>query len=123
MRAFERGELAADEFASRFISQCGLSIAPEDFLERFASWPKGFFPGAGALLTAIRRDYTIAYLSNSNAIHYRVSSGHGDRPGPVMFLEKPDRGLAHAPRLLPEPFDLGWRQRIAHDREFRLRRW
>jgi glucose-1-phosphatase len=70
VRSFERGEIDAHTFASQFIAEWRLSISPSEFLERFAGWPKGFFPGASELLTALRRDYKIAYLSNSNALHW-----------------------------------------------------
>ena len=70
VQLFERGEIGAETFGARFVSEWGLSMAPTAFLARFAAWPKGFFPGAEERLRSLREDYLIAYLSNSNAIHW-----------------------------------------------------
>jgi len=67
---FERGEISADEFASTFVSEWRLRMAPAAFLERFATWSRGFYPGAEALLTRLRRQYRVAYLSNCNEVHW-----------------------------------------------------
>ncbi|MDR3508453.1 MAG: HAD-IA family hydrolase [Caulobacteraceae bacterium] len=70
VQSFERGGIDPDAFARAFIAEWKLPTSPQAFLERFAAWPRGFFPGAGALLTALRADYRIVYLSNSNALHW-----------------------------------------------------
>jgi FMN phosphatase YigB (HAD superfamily) len=74
VRRFERGETGADEFSSAFVLEWGLTMAPSAFMERFAAWPKGFFSGAGPMLTRLRRNHKIVYLSNSNEVHW---SGFG----------------------------------------------
>jgi putative hydrolase of the HAD superfamily len=98
VRRFERGEIDADAFAAQFVSEWGLTLAPSAFLERFATWPKGFFAGAGPLLTRLRRRYRIAYLSNSNAVHWRGFSdilSHADvaYASHICGLVKPDPAL------------------------------
>lgn len=70
VQRFERGQISADEFSSDFVAEWGLLMAPSAFMERFAAWPKGFYPGAAPLLTRLRRNYQIVYLSNSNEVHW-----------------------------------------------------
>ena len=96
---FECGQIAADEFAAAFVAEWRLPIAPAAFLERFAAWPRGLYPGAEALLLGLRRRYRIAYLSNCNAVHWGGFGGllqHADdafsshlwgvmKPDPAIF--------------------------------------
>jgi putative hydrolase of the HAD superfamily len=70
VRAFERGKIDAETFARQFVAEWDVPLAPSDFIRRFAGWPKGFYPGAAALLTRLRPRYKIAYLSNSNPLHW-----------------------------------------------------
>ena len=70
VQRFEHGEIGADEFASAFVSEWRLPMAPSAFLARFAAWPRGFYPGAQALLVRLRPRYRIAFLSNSNEVHW-----------------------------------------------------
>ena len=98
VRRFERGEITADEFASQFVAEWSLPMDPSAFLQRFAAWPKGFFPGAEPLLTRLRRQYRIAYLSNSNAVHWRGFSSilkHADVAfaSHICGLVKPDPAI------------------------------
>ena len=67
---YERGEIDADTFAADFVDEWALSSSPAQFLEAFATWPRGFFPGAVELLADLRKRHTIAFLSNCNAIHW-----------------------------------------------------
>ncbi len=79
VRSFEVGVSSADSFASAFVDEWGLAITPSAFIEAFSSWPKGFFPGAKALLSQLRGHYTLACLSNSNAIHWERFDGFQDQ--------------------------------------------
>jgi glucose-1-phosphatase len=70
VRAFETGRMQPDEFASVLIRELGLGIEPRVFLESFAQWPAGLFPGIPELVARIPPRYTKALLSNSNAVHW-----------------------------------------------------
>ena len=67
---FERGKIAPDEFADSFVDEWGLSMQRSEFLALFTSWVKGFFPGAESLLRQLRARHRVAYLSNTNALHF-----------------------------------------------------
>lgn len=69
--AFERGELAADVFARRFLEGWPLGIGPETFLELFATWSNRYLPGAEALLATLKPQARLACLSNTNPLHWR----------------------------------------------------
>jgi len=106
LQSFDRGHVSADDFAARFVTEWRLTLTPAAFLERFAGWPKGFFPGAAALLTRLRTHYRIAYLSNSNAVHWgRLADvlAHADLAisSHLCGLVKPDPAIfQHALREL-----------------------
>lgn len=70
VQQFESGRIAPDAFAAQFIREWELTVGPEAFLAEFASWPRGFFPGARELLAALRDRHHLACLSNTNAIHW-----------------------------------------------------
>ena len=72
VRSFERGLCSMDDFASGVISDWGLSIAPSEFLERFASWPEALFEGAVELVEEVRSRVPVGCLSNTNSIHWEV---------------------------------------------------
>jgi HAD superfamily hydrolase (TIGR01509 family) len=70
VQQFERGHISADQFASSLVKEWGLELDPLEFIEAFATWPKGFFPGARELLIDLRPHYQLACLSNSNEVHW-----------------------------------------------------
>lgn len=70
VRQFEAGKISSDAFAAAFVEEWGLRVGPAEFIAAFASWPKGFFPGAQALLASLRSRHHVACLSNTNAIHW-----------------------------------------------------
>lgn len=70
VRRFERGEISALEFGKCFIAEWRLDCSPDAFLEAFASWPGGFFPGAKQAILDWRKSYKVACLSNSNPLHW-----------------------------------------------------
>ena len=67
---FERGRISTDVFASTFIREWGLPLDETAFLEAFASWVSGFYPGALQLVKSLRSQHRVACLSNTNAIHW-----------------------------------------------------
>ncbi len=70
VRAFERGRCTREEFARGMVQENTLDITPEAFLEIFESWPRGLFPGAEALVHAVKPHLTVACLSNTNEAHW-----------------------------------------------------
>ena len=70
VRQFERGEIAPEVFAARFIEEWGLALEPAAFMEAFAAWPRGLFDGAAALVRNLRAQHRVACLSNTNALHW-----------------------------------------------------
>ncbi len=75
VRAFEKGACSPTVFASALVNEWRLSLTPDEFIEAFASWPKGLYPGAAAFLSGLRSSYKLACLSNSNAIHWERFGG------------------------------------------------
>lgn len=78
VRSFEAGACSAGIFADEMVAEWQLPVSPGAFLEAFASWPKGLYPGAEELLSHLRGRYTLACLSNSNAVHWERFDGFGD---------------------------------------------
>jgi glucose-1-phosphatase len=70
VRQFETGKIEASEFALAVTREFGLDIEPKRFLESFAGWPRGLYPGAMEMLARIPARYRRALLSNSNALHW-----------------------------------------------------
>jgi glucose-1-phosphatase len=70
VRQFETGRIDADEFSVRVVSEFGLAVEPQRFLESFIQWPSALYPGTLEMLARIPRSYQRALLSNSNALHW-----------------------------------------------------
>ncbi len=70
VRAFETGRIDADTFAASVVCELELGVEPALFLESFAGWPTGLYPGAHELIKRIPADVTRALLSNSNSLHW-----------------------------------------------------
>jgi putative hydrolase of the HAD superfamily len=81
VRKFETGQIDAGEFADRVISEFGLAVEPQRFLESFSGWPTGLYPGTLEMLALIPPSYRRALLSNSNSLHWpRVLNDMGLGP-------------------------------------------
>jgi putative hydrolase of the HAD superfamily len=98
VQRFERGLISEDEFSAGFVSEWGLEIDPARFLAAFATWPRGPYPGALALLERLRGRFSIALLSNCNSIHWRRLAdviNHADRAfsSHQLGLVKPDAAI------------------------------
>jgi glucose-1-phosphatase len=52
------------------VKEWGLELDPLEFIQAFATWPKGFFPGARELLINLRPHHQLACLTNSNEVHW-----------------------------------------------------
>ena len=70
VRRFERGRIPPEMFAAQFIEEWRLAIGPSEFLESFATWPRGMFDGARTLIRNLRARHRVACLSNTNAVHW-----------------------------------------------------
>ena len=70
VRAFETGQITADEFADELIAEMVLPVARERLLEEFERWPKQLFPGALELVGRVPQRFTRVTLSNTNALHW-----------------------------------------------------
>jgi putative hydrolase of the HAD superfamily len=78
VRAFETGRIDADTFAADLVAELELGVEPGVFLESFAGWPTGLYPGTRELVARIPTHVTRALLSNSNALHWpRVEGEFG----------------------------------------------
>lgn len=67
---YESGLIGNDAFAAGVLKTFGSAMPAGDFLRSFTAWPIGFYPGMTELLLRLRHDYKLAYLSNSNPLHY-----------------------------------------------------
>ncbi len=70
VRAFETGRSDSATFAVDLVAEFELGVEPALFIESFAGWPTGLYPGAHELVARIPSRYTRALLSNSNALHW-----------------------------------------------------
>lgn len=70
VRAFETGQITAEEFGDELIAEMALPVAREQFLHEFARWPRRLFPGALELVGRIPQCYRRVTLSNTNALHW-----------------------------------------------------
>ena len=70
VRRFESGRCGAEEFSREIVEEFGLAVAPADFAEQFARWPRGVYPGVAELLMRARRHLRVACLSNCNELHW-----------------------------------------------------
>ena len=86
VRSFELGAISPEVFAKNFVNEWSLPVEPEVFLAEFASWPKGFYPGALELLARLRRQSKVGCLSNSNSVHWVIL--------PLQFRTRPMRNVA-----------------------------
>jgi putative hydrolase of the HAD superfamily len=101
VRQFETGRMDADQFALRLLAEFELSISPGQFIAEFTAWPKGLFPGTIELLQALAPRYTLACLTNTNALHWpHICDVLGLRPhftlqfaSHLLGILKPDRAI------------------------------
>jgi putative hydrolase of the HAD superfamily len=78
VRAFEKGKITPETFALGVISQLNLNITADAFLEDFARWEQGPYPGALQLLEKLKKKYTIACLTNNNVVHWETLTAKSD---------------------------------------------
>jgi len=67
---FESGQCTPELFAAGIVTEWGLPVTAEAFLDAFRSWPKRLFPGVREMLALLAPQCTLACLSNTNSIHW-----------------------------------------------------
>lgn len=70
VQLYEAGKISDAEFARGVLEAFSSTIPADEFLQSFTAWPVGFYPGITDLLIKLRQNYQLAYLSNSNPLHY-----------------------------------------------------
>jgi glucose-1-phosphatase len=98
VRAFETGNIGADEFATGVIEEFGAPVTPAEFLQAFHGWPRALFPGAKRLLAELAPHYQLASVSNTNTMHWSRFTGdwsldqsfHHNFPSHQVGKLKPD---------------------------------
>ena len=75
--AHETGKIDAASFAVGVVDDLRLPVSPVDFLQDFCSWPTGLMPGALELLDDIPKNYRLAALSNTSAVHWEKIQAMG----------------------------------------------
>jgi len=71
VRAFETGRLTPETFADQVITEFGLPIPAQVFLEEMTLWSAALFPGAIELVDQIPTQYVRATLCNTNVVHWK----------------------------------------------------
>lgn len=72
VRAFESGQIGFTAFHHSFVDEWQMEMTEDALYSFFASWVKQTKPGAIALLDELRGRYTLACLTNTNAVHWPV---------------------------------------------------
>jgi putative hydrolase of the HAD superfamily len=67
---FESGQCTPEAFAAGVVTEWGLPVTAEAFLDDFRQWPKQLFPGVRDMLGLLAQHCTLACLSNTNTIHW-----------------------------------------------------
>jgi putative hydrolase of the HAD superfamily len=70
VRRYERGGCTPGEFAAGVVEEWGLTVEPAAFLDAFAAWPVGPYPGADELVGRVRAEVPVGCLSNTNVGHW-----------------------------------------------------
>ena len=70
VREFERGRCGGETFAAGVVHDWNLTVTPAEFLESFAGWAAGVWPGAEALVAEVRARVPAGCLSNTNSLHW-----------------------------------------------------
>ena len=63
------GRCTPEAFARHAVRELGLPVTSERFLAEYQTWLRGPYPGALELLEALRPQYRVACLSNTDAVN------------------------------------------------------
>jgi putative hydrolase of the HAD superfamily len=99
VRRFEIGRSSLAEFGAALVAEFGLPVAPHEFIDAFARWPRGLYDGVIPLLESLHGSYRLACFSNTNELHWsrlREEMGLGryldaSFPSHLIGCLKPDR--------------------------------
>jgi putative hydrolase of the HAD superfamily len=75
---YETGQCGDDEFAAELNQLFGLGLALKDTKSLWNSWVQESYDGTKDMLSELRKDYRIACLSNTNALHWAHLPTHID---------------------------------------------
>ena len=75
---YETGHCSDDEFADELNQLFGLGLNLTDAKSLWNSWVQESYDGTKEMLSALRKDYHIACLSNTNALHWAHLPTHID---------------------------------------------
>src|SRR5262245_20990602 len=67
---FESGQCTPEAFATGIVTEWGLAVTAEAFLDDFRHWPKRLFPCVRDMLALLAQRCTLACLSNTNSVHW-----------------------------------------------------
>lgn len=70
VQLYESGKISEADFAEGVLKAFSSPMPADEFLRSFTAWPTGLYDGAADLLRLLRKHYKLAYLSNSNSLHY-----------------------------------------------------
>lgn len=76
--SYETGQCGDDEFAGELNQLFGLDLTLIDTKSLWNSWVQESYDGTKDMLSALRKDYRIACLSNTNALHWGHLPTHID---------------------------------------------
>lgn len=66
LKLYESGKCDRDTFVTGVLQELDMDLSPDEFLDEFKLFLKGFYPGAIELLKSISPDYTLACLTDTN---------------------------------------------------------
>ena len=84
VRKLESGACTVDEFTRGHLAEWPSGLTPQGLVEELESWPLSIYPGALELLEALRENFTLACLSNTNPIHWPLQR---DRMGLGKYFQ------------------------------------
>jgi len=74
--AYEIGQCSDDIFAQELIAQFELTVSLSEAKAMWNSWVQACYAGTKSALTALKADYSLACLSNTNALHWQHLPTH-----------------------------------------------
>ena len=99
---YETGRCDDDSFAETFIAEFNLEMTPREAKQLWNSWVQECYVGTKNMLSSLRKDYIIACLSNTNALHW------GHLPTHINMDDYFDYSFAshliHAAKPAPESY-------------------
>ena len=66
---FEKNECTSKEFAEGIVEDLSLKLTPDEFIQEFLAWNKGFQSGCTTMLKRLRERYTLSCLTNNNTLY------------------------------------------------------